>query len=262
LEALLNGCPDAILAIDAEGTITFANQEACNLTEHEMRELVGQNITIVYANPEAARETNRKLYLSGGIIHDHESTAKTKKGKIVPVRISASHLKDSMGNYTGAVGYFQTYRPWTETEVKAKAYTEELEAELEEWKDLGAPAFELYPGLLMVEVVGRLDVNRFKNIVGNLLSHVKSIKCRVVLLDLSAALISESGVASQLIKTMRTVRLLGVYCVLAGIQSSTAQDMESLVADVDSIASFSRLEDALESALNRIGFEIRQRDRV
>ncbi len=81
LEALLQGCPDAIIAIDAEGTITFANQEACKLTEREMNELIGQNITIVYAGLDAARETNRKMFLSGGVIHDHESVAKTKKGR-------------------------------------------------------------------------------------------------------------------------------------------------------------------------------------
>ncbi|MFC1929317.1 PAS domain-containing protein [Chloroflexota bacterium] len=108
LEALLNACPDAIIAIDAEGKITFVNQLACELTEREMHELVGQGITIVYSSPEAARETNRKLYLGEGTIHKHESMAKTKKGNIIPVRISACHLKDSSGNYTGAVGYFQS----------------------------------------------------------------------------------------------------------------------------------------------------------
>ena len=122
LEALLHGCPDAIIAIDAEGKITFANQVACELTERDMKELIGQNITTVYTSIEAARETNRKLYLSGGIIHDHESSVKTKKDKVIPVRVSASHLKDSSGNYIGAVGYFQTYRPWTDNEAKTKAY--------------------------------------------------------------------------------------------------------------------------------------------
>jgi len=39
LEALLNGCPDAILAIDADGIIKFANKEACKLTEREMNDL-------------------------------------------------------------------------------------------------------------------------------------------------------------------------------------------------------------------------------
>ena len=72
LEALLNSSPHAIVAIDAEGTMTFVNKQTCGLSGYEMRELIGENITLVYGDPDAARETNRKLYLSGGIIHDQE----------------------------------------------------------------------------------------------------------------------------------------------------------------------------------------------
>ena len=108
LEALLNACPDAIIAIDAEGKITFVNKLACELTERETHELIGLSITIVYDSLEAARETNRKLYLGGGKISKHASMIKTKKGEIIPVSISACHLKDSSGNDIGAVGYFQS----------------------------------------------------------------------------------------------------------------------------------------------------------
>ncbi len=260
LEALLNGCPDAIIAIDAEGKITFANQLTCELTEREMRELTGQDITIIYASPEAARETNRKLYLSGGIIHDHESMAKTKKGKIIPIRISASHLKDSSGNYTGAVGYFQTYRPWTEKEAKTKAYTEELEAALEEWKDIGTPIYELSPGLSYVVIVGRLDSNRLRQITSNLLSHMKTYKTEVVRIDLSAALIDDSaGVASELLKMVRCVRLLGAEGILTGIGASLALALEPLVTDVGLFKSFGSRDAAIEAALNVIGYEVRKK---
>ena len=103
LEALLNSCPSAILAINTDGILTFANKEACNLAGCDMQGIIGENIASIYENPELARETNRKLHMSGGIINDHESRIKTKGEKIVPVRISAAHLKDSSGNYVGAV---------------------------------------------------------------------------------------------------------------------------------------------------------------
>ena len=101
LEALLNGCPEAILAINAEGIIKFANKEACKLTEREMNELIGESIVVVYENLEAAREANRKIYEGGGTLHNYESKLKTKSGKLIPVRMSASHLKDSTGKYIG-----------------------------------------------------------------------------------------------------------------------------------------------------------------
>ena len=260
LEALLNGCPDAILAIDAEGIVKFANKEACRLTERGISELIGESIVIVYENLEAARETNRKIYEGGGTLHNYESKLKTKSGKLIPVRFSASHLKDSAGNYIGGVGYFAPYRPWGEAESQVKGLVGELEAELEKWKVLAAPVFELYPGLSVMVVVGHLDTDRFEDITTNLLNHVEKVKTRVVLLDLSAAVVDDNNVADQLAKTIRTVRLLGASCVIAGMQTSLARAMEPLMSDLGSVKSFSSMELALEEALNIIGFKIHQKD--
>ncbi len=260
LEALLSSCPVAILATDAEGKITFANKEASKLADRELRELVGQSIATIYESLEAARETNRKLYQKGGIIRDHESRAKTKTGKLIPVRISAAHIYDSSGKYTGAVGYFETYRPWTGEEAKVKAHAEELETELAERKDVGAPVFELYPGLAVVAVIGRLDSNRFERITANPLNHLECTKTKVVILDLTAASVADDGVASQLIKTMRTINLLGVQCVLGGIQAPVARAMEPLVTDLSSVKSFCSIDVALRAALKSLGFEIRKSD--
>ncbi len=259
LEALLNGCPDAILAINAEGIIKFANKEACKLTEREMNELIGESIVEVYETLEAAKETNRRLYEGGGTVHDHESKIKTKSGKRVLVRISASHLKDSAGKYIGGVGYFARYRPWGGAEAEVKARVDELEAKLDKWKAQAAPVFELYPGLSVMAVVGHLDVDRFEDITKNLLDHVGGIKTRVILLDLSPAVVDDNEVASELTKTIRTVRLLGASCVIAGMQTGLARAMEPLMADLSSVKSFSCMELALEEALKMIGYEIHKK---
>lgn len=261
LEALLNSCPDAVIAINAEGIMTFANNEACKLIECQMRDLIGKSIVTIYESLEHARETNRKLFLSGGIIHDHESMLKTKKSKLIPVRISASHLKDSTGNYAGAVGYFQAYRPWPTAEAKVKAHVEELAAQLEEWRDLGAPVYELYPGLTYVIIVGRLDAERISRVKNNLSNHMDSHKTSVVRIDLSAVVIDDTGpVANELVRLIRNIRLQGVETVLTGIGSSLAEAIEPLVKDVNSLNVFGSRDLALQAALNFIGFEIHKKD--
>jgi PAS domain S-box-containing protein len=260
LEALLNGCPDAILAINAEGIIKFANKEACKLTERNMNELIGESIVEVYENIEAAREANRKIYEAGGTIHDMDTKTRTKSGKIIPVRVSASHLYDSNGKYIGGVGYFAKYRPWGGAEAEVKARVDELEAKLDKWKALAAPVFELYPGLSVMVIVGHLDVERFEDITVNLLNHVEKAKTRVVLLDLSATIVDENEVATQLAKVIRTVRLLGAECIIADMQTNLARALEPLMADLGSVRSFSCMEIALEDALKRIGYEIRPKD--
>lgn len=257
LEALLNSCPDAILAINAEGVIKFANNEACKLTERNMNELIGESIVEVYENIEAAREANRNIYEAGGTIHDMETTTKTKSGKIIPVRVSASHLYDSAGKYIGGVGYFAKYRPWSGAEAQVKARVDELESRLDKWKALAAPVFELYPGLSVMVIVGHLDVDRFEDITTNMLNHVEKYKTRVVLLDLSAAMVNDGEVARHFAKAIRTVRLLGAECIIADMQTTMARAMEPFMADLGSVKSYSCMEIALEQALKTIGYEIR-----
>jgi rsbT co-antagonist protein RsbR len=259
LEALLNGCPDAILAISAEGIIKFANNEACKLTERTMNELIGESIVEVYESIEAAREANRKIYKAGGTIHDMETRTRTKSGKTVPVRVSASHLYDSNGKYIGGVGYFAQYRPWVGAEADIKHRVEELEAKLDKWKALAAPVFELYPGLSVMIVVGNLIVERFEDIITNLLNHIEKAKTRVVLLDLSATVADNNEVAKQLARLIRTVRLLGADCIIADMHSTLARAMEPLMTDLGHLKSYSSMENALEQALKIIGYEICQK---
>lgn len=260
LEALLNGCPDAILAIDADGIIKFANKEACKLTERNMNELIGESIVEVYENVEAAREANRKIYEAGGTIHDMETKTRTKSGKLIPVRVSASHLYDSAGKYIGGVGYFCRYRPWSGAEAEVKARVDELENKLDKWKTLAAPVFELYPGLSIMVVVGHLDIDRFEDITQNLLNHVEKAKTRVVLLDLSATVADDNQVATELAKTIRTVRLLGADCIIADMQPNLAVAMEPLMPGLGTLKSYSCMDLALEEALCTIGYEIRKKD--
>jgi PAS domain S-box-containing protein len=136
LESLLRGCQDAVLATNAEGIIQFANEAACQLTERNMSELIGESIVEVYESMEAARAANRKIYRAGGTIHDMESRTRTKSGKIIPVRISATHLYDANGKYMGGVGYFARVRPATPVELVEAEFKTRIEPMMESFKDL------------------------------------------------------------------------------------------------------------------------------
>ena len=259
LEALLNGCPDAILAINAEGIIIFANKEACKLTERSMNELIGESIVEVYENIDAARNANRKIYEAGGTIHDMETVTKTKSGKLVPVRVSASHLYDSNNKYIGGVGYFAQYRPWSGAEAQTKARLEQLETELENLKTLANPVFEIYPGLSVMVVIGDLDSDRLKEISKDLLHHMEKVKTRVALIDLSNAIVLNDEVAKQLARTVRTIRLLGAECIIACMPANLAQAMEPMLAELGSLTSCNCINVALEEALKTIGYEINKK---
>ncbi len=261
LEALLVGSPVAIMATNADGIITFANNETCKLVERDMRELVGESITIVYENLAAARETNRQIYIHGGIVRDHETNCKTKSGKLVHVRVSAAHLRDSSGNYAGAVGFFETYRPWTEAEIKCRTLAAELQTRLEQYKNMVVPIFELHPGLMMVVVAGPVEPGCLERITHNLLQKMKNAKARLVLMDLTGLTAADTSVANQLCKAVRGINLSGAKCFLAGIQPDFVEVLEPLISDTSYLRFFSSVDQALESAFDTLGFELRPKEK-
>jgi PAS domain S-box-containing protein len=120
LEALLKCCPEAILAVNENGIITIVNQEACRLLQRDMKDIIGKSITIAYEDLAAAKATNREMYNNGGIIRDYQARVRTGKGKLIQVRISACHRLDTEGNYRGAIGVFEQYRPWLPVQSKKK----------------------------------------------------------------------------------------------------------------------------------------------
>ncbi len=255
LEALLNGCPDAILAIDANGTIKFANREACTLTERSMNELIGQSIVEVYESEDAARAANKKIYEAGGTIHDLETKTRTKSGKLIPTRVSASHLYDSNGKYIGGVGYFARYRPWHGAEVETATRLHELEDRMSRMRSHGAPVFELYPGISAAFIMGSVNAERFDALLDTLLHHVESKQTRVVILDFPAA-IEGDDLANQIVRIIRSVRLLGAECIIADMQVSMAKALEPHLGEI-TIVSHNSMQRAIEDALDRIGYEIR-----
>jgi len=260
LEALLNGCPDAILAINSGGVIVFANKKACKLTERDMNELIGESIVEVYENKEAARDANRRIYEGSGTIHEFETKTRTKTGKLIPVRVSASHLYDSSGKYIGGVGYFAQYRPWSGAEAEVKARLEQLEVQLEGLMIVTTPIFEVYAGLSMVVVAGAINAGRFKDIADTILEHVEKMKTQVILIDFSTAVIDTEEVAEQFAKLVRTVRLLGADCMAVGMPANFASAMEPLLGELGSLKTFNRTNVAFEEALKLIGKQIIKQD--
>lgn len=256
LDALLESSPYAVIAIDGKGIITFVNRATVELMGYETQELIGKSIIMVYQTKNHARETNRKLHLGGGVIHDHESILKTKAGKLIPVRISASHLSDSSNNYIGAVGFFEAYRPWKAAEAKLQEVCQDLEAEIEEWRDLGTPIINPLEGMAVVTIAGRLDNIRFERIRKKVVEHVRTEKIRVALIDLSAAVGGDVDVAKELLKTIRIIELMGAKCILSGIDSTMAQALEPLVGDGRWLTTFTSSKAAMISAFAGLGYEL------
>lgn len=132
LMSLVSSCPDAIVAIDREGTFILFNEAAERLTGFNREEMVGRfQITAFYRTPEMARQLKKMIYSphfgGPGRVEGVEVEVQTQDGRSVPIRLSATLvLKD--GKEIGSVGFFHdlTQRKQLEDELRRLSITDSL----------------------------------------------------------------------------------------------------------------------------------------
>lgn len=99
-ELLLDGFPDIIQSVDADGTIVYANRRAAHLLGYAPAELLGKNVTEIYA-PEVldkVRHGFAKLKTSGNLTVN-ESLLVDRAGNRIPVEIRSFAVYDEAGQF-------------------------------------------------------------------------------------------------------------------------------------------------------------------
>ncbi len=111
-ETMFNSIPDGILAVDNNYTIILFNETASRITGWSPHDVIGKKCFEVLQSShcnlncpvKASMEEVRNCYLSHVLIM-------TKKDKSIPVRISATPLKNEAGAIIGSVELFTDQRP-------------------------------------------------------------------------------------------------------------------------------------------------------
>lgn len=113
-QKLVESCPDIVIAVDKQGTITFYNDGARQNLGFNSDEVLGKNVLEIYPTLEEARRVMAAIRAgdaSGkGRVRNFETVFKTKKGEPIPVAISASITYDERGNETGSIGFAKDIR--------------------------------------------------------------------------------------------------------------------------------------------------------
>jgi two-component system NtrC family sensor kinase len=101
VESTVNG----IVTSDAKGRITFVNQALCRLLGLPREELEGQEIWRYYVEgKEQARKIMRLLRATGSVTNLEMSLV--GRDRVIPIRTSASVLRDGEGRERGTLGVF------------------------------------------------------------------------------------------------------------------------------------------------------------
>ncbi len=112
--------------------------------------------------------------------------------------------------------------------------------------ELSVPSIKVWEGVLVVPVIGFLDTRRSSLLTEALLQDVIKSQSRVVIIDLTGVPVVDSSVASHLVKTIESVKLLGADCVIAGIRPEVARTVVALGIDLPTIQTYSNLAEALK----------------
>jgi rsbT co-antagonist protein RsbR len=114
---------------------------------------------------------------------------------------------------------------------------------------LSTPIIVVWPGVLALPLIGRLDVARATNISSTLLDRVVSDRASHVILDLTGVETIEASTIAALLRMVRAIGLLGAKCIITGLQPNGARQVVELGTDISQLRTVARMSDALARVL-------------
>lgn len=103
LAAIVESSDDAIVSKTLDGTITSWNRSAERLYGYSAEEVIGRSIMLIVPSEREAEEQRILALLTRGERIDHfETERRTKDGRIVPVSLTISPVRDNDGTIVGA----------------------------------------------------------------------------------------------------------------------------------------------------------------
>ncbi len=114
---------------------------------------------------------------------------------------------------------------------------------------LSTPILAVWPSVLVLPLIGRIDRKRANTINEVLLSRVSRDGVRYVILDLTGVETIEQGTVAAVLQMVRAIGLLGSKCAVTGIKPEAALQLVTTGEDSSSLRTYARISDALARVL-------------
>lgn len=114
---------------------------------------------------------------------------------------------------------------------------------------LSTPIIAVWPGVLALPLIGRLDLARATSISSILLDRVASSRATHVILDLTGVETIEASTVTALLRMVRAIGLLGARCFITGMHPRGARQVVELGADIHQLRTLAHVSDALARVL-------------
>lgn len=114
---------------------------------------------------------------------------------------------------------------------------------------LSTPIIAVWPGVLALPLIGRLDLARATSISSILLDRVASNRATHVILDLTGIESIDASTVAALLRMVRAIGLLGARCFITGMRPRGARQIVELGADTHQLRTLAHVSDALAQVL-------------
>lgn len=121
---------------------------------------------------------------------------------------------------------------------------------------LSSPLLPLYPGIIVMPLIGALGMQRSQRILEALLNGVVSYRARVVVIDITGAAELTAESVSSLISAARATELLGSRIIIAGVTVAAAKALVESSESLTRVTAVTNLQAALEHAFRERGLTI------
>jgi len=131
-----------------------------------------------------------------------------------------------------------------------------IDAQRELLNTLSSPVIQIWEGILVAPLMGELDAARAAAVRERVLEAVMKTRARAVLVDITGLTVTDENLASEILRLMKAVRLIGADTMLVGISPQGALSLAALHVSLGEIRSFATLHDGLRAAFKGAGLRV------
>jgi anti-anti-sigma regulatory factor len=125
---------------------------------------------------------------------------------------------------------------------------EVIKAQQDLLAELSTPLIPIRQGLVVMPLIGAMNAERAGQMLETLLRGVTESGARVAIVDVTGVQAVDSHVANMLMRSARSVRLLGAEVIITGIRPGVAQVLVGLGVDLSEVVTRRTLQGGIEYA--------------
>ena len=250
-ERVLEQIPTPIMAVDKDFKIIFMNAEGRNLLGMHWEEIQGRYCHEVMNSTHCNTPDccMRKAMRDGTNCMARNEL--NLDGRRVPIEYSATPFFNEQGEIVGGLEYVLDITERVQAEMRMREQSRTIQ-------EISTPAISLWDGIVVLPIVGVVDSLRAKQMMSTMLTKIKEVSAKTIILDIQGVAAVDTAVANHLIKITKATRLMGCRCIISGISPAVAEALVQLGIDLGDVATNSTLRDALADAVTQLHFEVRK----